>query len=149
MEKYCCFFGHKFINKKNLDMLVQKQVEFLILNDTVNSFLFGGYGDFDSLCFDVVRKLQTVYPHIKTTYVQAYYNPNDKEYADYLRQRYGEILYPEIENKPKKFAIVYRNQAMIDMSDFCIFYVDCDWGGAYSTLQYAKRKKKNIINLGE
>ena len=37
---------------------------------------------------------------------------------------------------------------MIDESDYCVFYVaNTQNGGAYKAMQYAKRKKKAIINL--
>jgi len=36
---------------------------------------------------------------------------------------------------------------MIDNSTHILAYVNCDYGGAYKTIQYAKQKKKHIINL--
>ena len=36
---------------------------------------------------------------------------------------------------------------MVDSADLVIAYVQYSWGGAAKTLEYAKRKKKTIINL--
>lgn len=60
---------------------------------------------------------------------------------------FDDTLYPEIEKVPPKFAIIKRNEWMIDKSDFLIAYVEHNWGGAYRTLEYAKRKKKNVRML--
>ena len=38
---------------------------------------------------------------------------------------------------------------MVDEADLVIAYVMYSWGGAAKTLEYAKRKKKTIINLAE
>lgn len=45
-------------------------------------------------------------------------------------------------------AIVKRNEWMIDKSSFLIAYIDHEWGGAYRTFKYAKRKKHiKVINI--
>ena len=62
---------------------------------------------------------------------------------------YDEIVYPELESVPWKFAISKRNEWMVEQADIVIAFVDHDWGGAATTLQYAKRKKKTIINLAD
>lgn len=149
-ENTCCFFGHSNISetKQLMDLLI-KQIEFCITTKNITQFLFGGYKDFDHICYKAVTQLKVKYPNIKTIYVQAYYNHKEADNIKYLHLRYNEIFYPEIEDKPKRFAIVYRNQAMIYMSDYCIFYVNRSWGGAMQALKYAKRKKKDFINIAE
>lgn len=57
------------------------------------------------------------------------------------------MLYPPIEKVPLKFAISKRNNWMVENSDLVIAYVNHSFGGAYKTLQAAKRKKKRIINI--
>lgn len=54
---------------------------------------------------------------------------------------YDGTIYPDLEYVPKRFAIVKRNEWMINNSNFLIAHVKHDWGGAYRTLQYARRKK--------
>ena len=69
----------------------------------------------------------------------------------------------EIEYKTKytsgKASYVEQNQALIDMSDFCIFYFDKNYlpqknktsgstkSGTALAYKYAKLKKKHIINV--
>ena len=62
--------------------------------------------------------------------------------------RYDAILYPEIEDKPLRFAITYRNKYMVERADYVIAYIDHDWGGAYTAYKHAIRKNKSIFNLG-
>ena len=148
-KKACCFFGHRHIYDKDgsLYNLLVKQVERLIGNG-FNEFLFGGYGDFDSLSHRAIKRLKEKYPHIKTAYYQSYYKPKD-ERMEYISKQYDSVIYPAIEERPKKFAIRYCNEAIIDDSDFCVFYVERSYGGALQAMQYAKRKKKASVNLAE
>ena len=66
---------------------------------------------------------------------------------------YGEYdgsVYPDLENTPPRFAIIKRNEWMIDKSDFLIAYVKNSFGGANKTLSYAKKRRKiKIINMAE
>ena len=64
-----------------------------------------------------------------------------------IRADFDEIFYASIEDKPSKFAIIYRNRAMVEMSDIVICYVSRKWGGAYKTYCHAVKKEKQIINL--
>ena len=61
-----------------------------------------------------------------------------------------DTVFPEgIESVPKRFAIVWRNQWMIDRSDFVITFVQRDFGGAATFQKKAEKKGKRIINLAE
>jgi len=62
---------------------------------------------------------------------------------------YDETIYPPLESIPRKFAILRRNEWMVQESDIVVAYVNHGWGGAAKTLQYARRKKKRIILYGE
>ena len=56
-------------------------------------------------------------------------------------------IYPPIENVPPRFAISKRNEWMMTNADLVIAYVNHNYGGAYQSLQVAKRRKKKIINI--
>ncbi|OUO31518.1 hypothetical protein B5F88_18105, partial [Flavonifractor sp. An306] len=60
---------------------------------------------------------------------------------------YDRTVYPPLETVPRRFAISHRNRWMVEYVDVVVSYVLHDWGGAATTLQYAKRKKKRIILL--
>lgn len=61
----------------------------------------------------------------------------------YLKARqdisyYDSTVYPPLETVPRRFAISQRNRWMVEATDVVVAYVLCDWGGAATTLQYAK-----------
>ncbi|MBQ7364673.1 MAG: hypothetical protein IJW46_03665, partial [Clostridia bacterium] len=60
---------------------------------------------------------------------------------------YDESLYPPIENVPLRFAISKRNEWMMTNADLVVVYVNQQYGGAYTSLQVARRKKKKIVNI--
>lgn len=63
------------------------------------------------------------------------------------KEMFDKIIYPEIENVPKRFAILKRNEYMVNESNFLIAYVRYP-GGALKILEYAeKRRKIKIINI--
>lgn len=74
----------------------------------------------------------------------AEYANNQKYYSDY----YDEIeVYEKSMKSHFKKAYQMRNRYMVDRSDIVVFYVSHTSGGAYQTMQYAKKKEKTIINF--
>lgn len=49
-------------------------------------------------------------------------------------------------NTPPKYKIIKSNQFMVNKCTYLICYVKYTWGGAYKTLEYAKRKKHIFIH---
>lgn len=143
------FIGHSKI--KNHDMIKTAVFEILREIDPYNDLTFycGGYGDFDVLCASAVRELKSVRTNVISVFVTPYIG---RSYDSKLRSvrnsnLYDEIIYPEIERVPYKYAITARNKYIVDASDLIISYVVNPWGGAYSTLKYAERKQKKILYL--
>ena len=104
-----------------------------------DTFLHGGYGKFDLMAAAVLRRKKERYPHIQSLLVLAY--PNQRRECIPC----DEAVYPSLEHIPKRYAIIRRNQWMVDQADIVIAFIDHDWGGAAQTLTYAQRKKKEII----
>lgn len=141
--KTVTFCGHRELASGVIEELataLYNEIEKLIKSGA-DTFLLGGYGQFDRLCAETVKKLKDKYPHITSTLVIPYID------RDYDRDLYDNSEYPPIENTPKRFAISARNKYMVEKSDAVISYVVFPWGGAYDTLSLAKRKKKFLINL--
>ena len=135
------FAGHgDFHYKEDIKTALYDILENLIL-EGVDTFYLGGYGNFDILCAETVKKLKEIYPHIKSILVIPYL---DKKYNLDL---YDETVYPPLENTPLRFAISKRNEWMAENSDIVVAYVNHTWGGAFKMLSYAKRKKRKIINI--
>ena len=179
-EKVCSFFGHrKIADSIALRQRIQSEIVKLIENYGVNVFLFGSRSDFDSLCHAIVTELKEKYPHIQR---RAYTCRSgtctlEKERAywegiySYFEKRPVTLLgvEEEVEHKTKytsgRAGYVERNQAMINDSDYCIFYYDENYqpemrkyskrsigyyqpkSGTALAYTYAKQKKKEIINI--
>ena len=124
--------------KKLLTFLEEK------VGDSSADIYLGGYGNFDAFAYGCCKKYQESHPNISLVFVTPYLSNN---HLQYQKDIYDAILYPEIENKPLRYAITYRNRYMVEKADYIIAYVSHDWGGAYATYKHAQRKGKKIFNL--
>ena len=143
----CTFCGHSNLHGK-YDVI--KQECYTVVERLINSgneeFLIGDYGRFDALAAAVCLALRNKYPHITVCLVVPYYRPH---LDDYTRERYAKfdtVITPELEGTPHKFRIIKANEYMVDQSDTVIAYVKYD-GGAATALAYARKRKRQIINL--
>lgn len=140
------FFGHrKIYNQDEIKRKVTTILSDILKNTNFLEFYCGGYGDFDSICYSIVKEFKKKNDNIKILFVSPYMEES------FLRKintdLYDEVIYPPIENFMKRFAIIKRNEWIINQSDLIIFFVEFDSGGAYRALNFAKRKNKHIIHI--
>jgi len=140
------FCGHSdfLFSDEEKEKLKQILIKEITKNPTCKFYL-GGYGDFDGFCLRTLIDLKADFPEIEliiTPYL-------DKNYSklEFAKYHYDDVIFPPLESVPRKFAILKRNEWMVEEADLVIAYVMYSWGGAAKTLEYAKRKKKTIINL--
>ena len=135
-----CLFSDK--EKEKLKQLLIKEIR----KNPTCKFYLGGYGDFDSLCLRTLRELKKEFQDIELIFITPYL---DKNYSklEFAKYHYDDIIFPPLESVPRKFAILKRNEWMVDSADLVIAYVKYSWGGAAKTLEYAKRKKVPIVNV--
>ena len=152
-EKICSFFGHRDVNiteqlYANVYTEISKTVDL-----GYRTFYFGGYGDFDDLCHKIITNIMDENPelNIKRIYCVAQEKYLRKNVRYFKRENYEDVIYltPAFEGWYK--SIYFRNCAMIDESEFVIFYCEHkEDSGAYKAYKYAKTKKdKQIVNLWE
>ena len=153
-KNVCCFFGHRNINEtEELKSKINKIIERLIVDENVDTFLFGSRSRFDSLCLELVTAIKEKYTHIKRIYVRAEYPYISKQYKSYLLKSYEETYYPEKIMNAGKAIYIERNYEMIDNSYFCIVYCDessvsiTRRSGTQIALNYAIKKGKRIISV--
>ena len=121
--KACSFFGHRDTPQTDeLKQKVRETVERLIVEEGVDTFLFGSRSKFDDLCLLIVTELKGKYPNIKRIYVRSQYPYIDKQYKDYLLKSYDDTIIPNRVKNAGKASYVERNQEMINVSSFCVFY---------------------------
>ena len=145
------FFGHRdfYEHHKCENKLI------LIIKDLINTkeyveFLIGRNGEFDTFISSIIREIKNstwdknsaltlVLPYATSEYI------NNKESFD---KYYDEVeICRSSSTAHYKSAIQIRNKEMVNRSDLIIFYVEQNYGGAYQTLEYAKKLNKNFINL--
>ena len=154
LENTCCFIGHREINvtdelKEKLHMVIER----LIIEESIDTFLFGSKSQFDDLCYDIVTEIKKKYPHIKRIFVRAEYPYIDESYEAYLLESYEDTYFPKSVLGAGKASYVKRNCEMIDNSRFCIVYYKKDYtpkgrkSGTKIALAYAEKKKKTIIRF--
>ena len=153
-EKTCCFFGHREINEtEELKSKLIETIEKLIVDENIDTFLFGSKSQFNSLCLELVTELKEKYPHIKRIYVRAEYPDINEQYTNYLLESYEETYYPEHIRDSGRAAYVERNYEMINKSHYCIVYYDepnaptTRKSGTKIAHDYALKNKKEVIIL--
>ena len=184
MEKHksCSFFGHRKIElTEELKQQVKKVIENLIIKHNVLTFLFGSRSDFDFLCHLVVTELKEKYPNIirkcytckSETCILESERAHWEDVYSYFRKEKVTLLgvEEEVQHKTKytagRASYIERNQAMINDSDYCVFYYDEHYqpkirkyskrsigyyqpkSGTGIAYTYAKQKRKILINLKE
>lgn len=141
MMNSCTFFGHSDTPSDILPLL-KNVLKDLIINNNVRTFYIGTHGNYDRMCYGVLKDLEKQFAYIKIYRVLAYY-PTGNEYS-------YDSIYPEgIEKVPKKFAITWRNKWMLEKSDYVVTYVIRTFGGAYKFENIAIKKELNVINIAK
>ena len=154
IENTACFFGHRTINEtEELKSKLIEIIEKLIVDENIDTFLFGSKSRFNRLCLELVTEIKEKYPHIKRVYVRAEYPYISEHYIEYLLESYEETYYPEHIRSSGRAAYVERNYEMINKSNYCIVYYDepntptTRKSGTKIALDYAIKKGKQIINI--
>lgn len=148
-KQSCCFIGHRKINIS--DDLVNKLkniISELILNNNVDTFLFGSKSEFDDLCHKLVTEQKNKHPHIKRIYVRAEYPNINDNYKNYLLQSYEDTYFPPKIIWAGKAVYIERNYEMIDKCKFCVVYYDkkrsCTTKNSGTSLAYNYAEKQDI-----
>ena len=155
-DNVCCVFGHRTVKKtERLYLRLRGVAEGLILNEGVDTFLFGSKSEFNDICHAVVTEMKQKYPHVKRVYVRAEYPDINDSYEEYLLEDYEQTYYPEKIRGAGRSVYVERNCEMIDNSRWCIVYFNEDdlppnrKSGTQRAFSYAVKKGRNIINVAK
>lgn len=138
------FFGHKDAPGA-VKLLLDQTVQRLIEENEEITFLVGAHGAFDFMVQSVLGQAARKYPKI-TCHIVLSHIPVEKNDEQYSLP----TLVPEgIESVPKRFAISFGNNYMINKCDTVVCYITHDWGGAAQFVEKAKKRGKTVINLAD
>ena len=142
------FCGHSaYKEQKEHEKMVLK-----ILNERVGNtnceFFLGEYGNFDKFAYRCAKNFCANHTNSKLVFITPYASLNHKKMdIQNIEERFDDIVYPSLENVPLRYAITHRNRWIVEQSDLIIAFIEHNYGGAYSTYIYAKRKNKEVHNL--
>lgn len=140
----CTFFGHRECPDSLKSQLKEVLID-LITNHDVDMFYVGNQGQFDTIVRSVLRELKKEYPQINYAVVLAYIPGKQNEYDDYT-----DTMLPEgIESVHPRYAISWRNNWMLQQSDYVVTYITHSWGGAAQYAAKAARQRKSVVNLAD
>lgn len=145
MEIYTVsLFGHRRLDSP---IQIEKQLEKLILelfsSKPYVEFLVGRDGDFDLLAASVIHRCQRIFraDNSSLVWVMPYLTAEYRDREEAFREYYNEIeICEEAAGKHFKAAYQIRNRCMIDCSDLAVFCVQHKSGGAWRTLEYARKR---------
>lgn len=182
MEKHkvCSFFGHRNTVLTTIQYNTLKEfIEDLVVNHNVREFLFGSRSAFDCTCHKIVTELKVTYPYLirkcytcknETCTMESDRLKMEMTYSRLVNQKINLLGFEEeVEHKTKftagKASYVERNMAMIDDSDYCVFYYNDNYlpdlkkyskrnstyyqpkSGTKLAFNYANQRKKIIYNI--
>lgn len=165
MEKVslsCCFTGYRpqkmpfLIDddnpqfKKFENMLVAKILE--LINAGCTTFYTGMAMGFDIIAAEAVLLAKEVTDTPVELYAVIPYKNQDKSFPYDWKSRYERIIKKcdkaiLLCDSYNRTCFFLRNQFMVDNSDIVLTYFDGKSGGTKSTVDYAARKGRQVINL--
>ena len=148
-----CFFGHREIyNLFELEEKLEEHIRILLESKEYVEFLVGRNGEFDQLVSSTVRRVKRNYRDDNSAlvlvlpYLSAEYEKNEEAFQEY----YDEVEICQSSSAAHFKAVMQvRNREMVDRSDLVVCYIEHNSGGAFQTVQYAKKKNKEIVNLSD
>ena len=140
--KTCFFIGHRDTSE-DIYPVLEAEVERYIAEYGVDEFIVGHYGHFDRMATRAVKAAKANHPDVRLTLLMPYLNNMP------LPEGFDGAVYPDgLEAVPKRYAISQANRAMNDACDYLIVFVAYGFGNAYQFLEYAKKRNKQIVNIG-
>jgi len=137
----CAFFGHRDA-PQDLEPLIYKTLIDLVETKDVKMFYVGNNGAFDRMVRKNLKILKNIYS-IKYAVVLSYLPVKSR-----MGEDFSDTLFPEeLERVSPRYAILKRNEWMLQRADYVVTYVRHSLGGAARFQELAKAKGKNIIRL--
>ena len=139
LGKSCFFIGHRDA-PETIAAQLEEAIERHITEYGVNAFVVGNYGGFDQMVQKALADAKNRHPDILIRMAVAY---SPARVLVELPDGFENIYFPMEQRKtPGRAAIPHLNRILVNESNFLIACVNRTSGGAYSVLEYARRREK-------
>lgn len=143
------FFGHRVIeNPLRIAQCLEALICKLLKEKDYVAFLVGRDGEFDQIVSSSIRHCKRIIRDDNSAHVWVlpYPTAEFRNNEDTYREYYDEIEICSISTGCHfKGAHQARNREMVDRSDFVVFCIQRDNGGAWQTMKYAVKQDKPYI----
>lgn len=159
MKTTCFFSGHRFMPFQDIPAitaLVKEYIHELVYKRGVTTFISGGAVGFDTLCADIVLKMQEDDAEFAqkvrlVLYLPCYdqskkWSESDKYHLNMLKCKASEYKFITPSNYTPDCMRI-RNYAMVDSSAYGIIYCTKGHSGTAQTFRYALSKKRGVVNV--
>ena len=148
LTKSVAFTGHRSIeeiDQKKLEGLIS-----LLLKKGYNRFLIGMAVGFDTMCFKALEKFKSKYDFTIVACIPC--RDQDKFFTESQKLEYARMI--SVADERIVFSEKYnascmhrRNCYMVDNCSVLISYLKKNYGGTFSTVKYAEKLGKKVINI--
>lgn len=141
----CFFIGHRETMGDVYPQL-EAAIEQHITQFGVREFIVGNYGGFDRVVARALAAAKARHPEI-TLLLLVPYHPAERP-TETPPGFDGTYYPPDMEQVPRKFAIVRANRYVVEHVDYLIAYVWHPASNARDLMEYASKRGVSIANLG-
>ena len=154
MEKYsCCFSGHRKLEREETESLKKALLPVILelVQRGIYCFYAGGALGFDMLAAEAVQQAKRYDPRIRLILVlpcknqEKYWNKQACVRYNRIKEAADDVIYTS--EVYFSGCMHQRNRYMIDHSTCCVCYLVHDSGGTKYTVDYCRKKGKQVINL--
>ena len=151
----CCFTGHRNIPQRKSRQIQERLRNEIVtaIQDGYTFFYAGGAIGFDTMAAQTILELKEQYPYIKLILAlpcksQAdYWKQEDKDEYERIIKAADNVVWTS--EKYTSDCMFKRNRYLVDHSSLCICYLTRQTGGTAYTVNYARNKGIEIINIAE
>ena len=152
-EKTCCFTGHREIPLEKRAEIADRLERIIIslYQQGIRVYKAGGALGFDTLAARTVLRLRENCPGMKLilvlpclTQTKGWKPENIAEY-ERIKAQADKVVY--ISKEYTRGCMHKRNRYLVDNSGVCICYLTRERGGTAYTVNYAEKRKLEIINI--
>lgn len=152
-KETCCFTGHRKIPPEQLDVMAQRLEETILacINDGYKYFGAGGALGFDTIAALKIIELRDRFPQIKLILVLPCrsqtrgWKKEDIDTYEMIKLNADKVVFTSDEYFYG--CMQKRNRHLVDCSTRCICYLTDNKGGTAYTVNYARKKEIDVINI--